>query len=159
MKNSVTDFAELLHAEQVAWGTAQFPNIHEPLDYWAVTVKHGSKYTKVDVGGKHNRSGKYMVENATGRIFGIKAYGVIHRGHSYGTLDEIADWNWGGYVGVKKLEAIQRDTTMPDRPPSTETLLRGCIGYLNSLPESQKPDPAWFAPLWDWMRDNRNATS
>jgi len=42
---------------------------------------------------------------------------------------------------------------------STTTLLRGCIGYLNSLPESQKPDPAWFAPLWDWLRDNRNATS
>ena len=54
---------------------------------------------KVDVGN----SGKYMVD-AEGNIFGIKAYGVIHRGHSYGTLDTIEDYNWGGYVGYKRKE-------------------------------------------------------
>lgn len=64
---------------------------------WPVTVKTGKKYTKVDVG----RSGKYMVVNETGQIFGIKGYGVIHRGHYYGTLDEIHQWNWGGYAAVK----------------------------------------------------------
>lgn len=42
----------------------------------------GKKYTKVDVGS----SGKYMID-AEGNIFGIKAYGVIHRGHRYGTLN------------------------------------------------------------------------
>ena len=61
------------------------------------TVKPGKKYTKVDVG----RSGKYMVDNETGEIFGIKGYGVIHRGHSYGTLDTIDDWFWGEYTAVK----------------------------------------------------------
>ena len=60
-----------------------------------------------------------------------------------------------GYVGVKKPAAVKRDTTMLDRPPSTETLLRGCIGYINALPKSSKPDPAWMAPLWEWIRDNR----
>jgi len=47
-------------------------------------------------------SGKYMVENETGRIFGIKAYGVIHRGHYFGTLETIHDYNWGSYRAQKK---------------------------------------------------------
>lgn len=65
----------------------------------AVTVKPGAKYTKVDVGN----SGKYMIVNATGEIFGIKAYGVIHRGHYFGTLDTIGEWDWSGYAGVRKV--------------------------------------------------------
>ena len=56
------------------------------------------KYTLVDVG----RSGKYMVDNETGEIFGVKAYGKIHRGHRYGTLGTIAQWHWGEYQGIKK---------------------------------------------------------
>ena len=59
-------------------------------------VKYGRKYANVDIGG----SGKYMIELDTGRIFGIKAYGVIHRGHQYGTLDTIEDYDWGGYTAV-----------------------------------------------------------
>lgn len=43
----------------------------------------GSKYTKVDIG----RSGAYMIDNATGAIYGIKAYGVIKRGSQFGTLE------------------------------------------------------------------------
>lgn len=61
----------------------------------------GRIYTKVDVG----ESGKYMVVNETGEIFGIKAYGVIHRGHRYGTLDTIGDYDWGGYTAIPKGEA------------------------------------------------------
>lgn len=63
-----------------------------------VQVTKGKKYTKVDVGG----SGKYMVEHETGAIYGIKAYGVIHKGHYYGTVDTIDDYDWSGYTGVKK---------------------------------------------------------
>ena len=63
----------------------------------AVTVKPGRKYTKVDVG----TSGKYMVTKE-GEIFGIKGYGVIHRGHHYGTLDTIDLYNWGGYGPILK---------------------------------------------------------
>jgi hypothetical protein len=60
----------------------------------AVTyIRIGVKYDKVDVGG----SGKFMVERSTGKIFGIKGYGKIHRGHQYGTLDTIGDWYWGEY--------------------------------------------------------------
>jgi hypothetical protein len=66
-------------------------------------IKMGRKYANVDVGS----SGKYMVELATGAIYGIKAYGVIHRGHYYGTLDSIYEWNWSDYWPVKrKLETV-----------------------------------------------------
>ncbi len=58
----------------------------------------GKKYTKIDVG--HSR--KYMIDNE-GNIFGIKAYGVIHRGHCYGTLDTINDFYWGGYTATRRL--------------------------------------------------------
>src|ERR1039457_3882165 len=68
---------------------------------WVARVRPGPNYTRVDVGG----SGKYMVENATGQIFGVKAYGRSPRGHSYGTLDTMQDWDWSGYVGVRKAVA------------------------------------------------------
>lgn len=63
---------------------------------YLVTVKPGNKYTKIDIG----TSGKYMID-ADGNIFGIKAYGVIHRGHYYGTLDTISQYDWSGYVARK----------------------------------------------------------
>lgn len=73
-------------------------HVHEM--HTVAKIKLGGKYAKVDVG----TSGKYMVEMDTGRIFGIKAYGVIHRGHQYGDLDTIANYDWGGYVGVKRAQ-------------------------------------------------------
>ena len=67
----------------------------------ACRVELGNKYAKVDVGGPH-WSGRYMVDLATEEIFGIKGYGVIHRGHQYGTLDTINDFDWSGYTAVRK---------------------------------------------------------
>lgn len=61
-------------------------------------LKMGRKYCNVDVG----RSGKYMVELATGAIYGIKGYGVVHRGHYYGTLDTVDQYYWGEYRAVLK---------------------------------------------------------
>ena len=58
----------------------------------------GKKYVKIDVG----TSGKLMIDIATEEIFGIKAYGVIHRGHKYGTLDTIDEWDWSDYYPRKK---------------------------------------------------------
>lgn len=66
------------------------------------TIKLGRKYANIDVGLDHARQGKYMVELDTGTIYGIKAYGCIHRGHSYGTLDTIHDWDWSDYRAVHK---------------------------------------------------------
>ena len=56
----------------------------------------GKKYSKVDIGN----SGRYMVDKQTEEIFGVKGYGVIHRGHRFGTLDTIQNWNWGGYYAT-----------------------------------------------------------
>lgn len=65
----------------------------------AIAHHHIAKrYTRLDIG----YSGRYMIENDTGRIFGIKAYGVINRGRYYGTLDTIHNYNWGGYTATKK---------------------------------------------------------
>ena len=59
--------------------------------------KIGNKYTKVDIGS----SGKYMIDKE-GNIWGIKAYGQIHKGHYYGTLDTINQYYWGDYQAYKK---------------------------------------------------------
>ncbi len=93
---SIQDFAKLVEKHQRIEYLRRFPDtVPELIDHaCSVTTKPGKKYTKVDVG----RSGKYMVANETGEIFGIKAYGVIHRGHPYGTLSTINDWFWGAYT-------------------------------------------------------------
>ena len=87
---NITAFAVLLHKE-----TKEIIVNNSSM----VKVTPGKKYTKVDVGD----SGKYMVVNATGEIFGIKAYGVIHKGHRYGTLETINDWYWGDYTAIRKV--------------------------------------------------------
>lgn len=89
-----------LEVDQVAQFRRDHPNAipDQERRECTVTVKPSRKYTKVDVG----TSGKYMVDNDTGEIFGIKAYGVIHRGHRYGTLERTDEWYWGGYVAVPK---------------------------------------------------------
>lgn len=62
-----------------------------------VEVRPGKVYTKIDRGPAHNMAGMLMIEHGTGNVYGIKAYGKVHKGHAYGTLDTIADWYWGDY--------------------------------------------------------------
>ena len=93
----IEKFAELLEAEQISRFTKDYPKHPSILASCKVKIKEGKKYVKVDVG----TSGKYMVDRE-GQIFGIKAYGVIHRGHFFGTLDTTGDYFWGGYRAVKK---------------------------------------------------------
>jgi hypothetical protein len=62
-----------------------------------VEVIAGPKYTRIDRGPEHNKSGMLMIENETGTVFGIKGYGRVHRGHCYGTLDTAGEWYWGNY--------------------------------------------------------------
>jgi hypothetical protein len=80
-----------------------------------VQVIPGPKYTKVDIGPEHNMSGKYMIDNATGEIFGIKGYGRIHRGHCYGTLATVGDWYWGGYTGQRRSDFRPADQALFSR--------------------------------------------
>ena len=97
------DFTEKLEAFRATLEAAQRQALiasacnpdHHPHD---CRIKMGRKYANVDVG----HSGKYMVELTTGAIYGIKGYGVIHRGHHYGTLDTLNEWNWAGYRAFKR---------------------------------------------------------
>lgn len=59
-------------------------------------VVMGKKYAKVDTGS----SGRYMVEIETGNIYGIKGYGVVHRGRAYGNLDTVTGFRWAGVHAV-----------------------------------------------------------
>ena len=49
------------------------------------TYKDRTKYICLDRRG----SGVFMYEKSTGLVYGIKAYGVIHRGKKIGTLAEM----------------------------------------------------------------------
>ncbi len=95
---TIQEFAELVQKQYLERMNKDFPKpvIDKP-DFWLKdsihTIKPGKKYTKVDVGP----SGKFMIVIETGEIFGIKAYGVIHRGKRYGTLETVNEWYWGGY--------------------------------------------------------------
>ncbi len=104
--NKINEFAALVEKEQIerlyAEGLDCVPNIAAA----RTQVKVGPKYTRVDVGN----SGRFMVENKTGNIFGIKGYGVVHRGHFYGNLDTITEYNWGGYYPRKKVNPTATTT-------------------------------------------------
>ena len=64
----------------------------------ACTIKLGARYARVDVG----HSGKYMIPLDTEEIFGIKGYGVIHRGYRFGTLDTTSEYDWSGYRASRR---------------------------------------------------------
>jgi hypothetical protein len=98
MKEKIEAFANLLETEKVNRLILDGWLKERAMAYHKVKVIPGKKYTKVDIG----TSGRYMVENATGNIFGVKGYGVIHRGHFYGTVDTINDYDWSDYYPVRK---------------------------------------------------------
>jgi len=91
-------FAELLEKQQIERLHKDNLACQVNIDNAKTYIRKGNRYIKIDVG----TSGKYMIDKA-GNIFGIKGYGVIHRGHQFGTLDTINDWNWGDYRAVKKV--------------------------------------------------------
>jgi len=82
-----------------------YDNLQLHIQSWPVKIAYGRKYINVDVGG----SGVFMVVKETGDIFGIKGYGTIHKGHHYGTLSTLADWDFGyshnPYTRATKLSA------------------------------------------------------
>ncbi len=97
---TIEEFARLVQDQVQAGLKARFPDSPHMWESEITRVRPGSVYTKVDVGPPHNMSGRYMIENVTGCIFGIKGYGRVHKQHRYGTLDTAGDWHWGGYRPV-----------------------------------------------------------
>ncbi len=102
---TIETFAEMLRVQQIEGLRARGLDCGANVSGCEISVRPGKKYTKVDVG----RSGKYMVVNDTGEIFGIKAYGVIHRGHAFGTLDTAERWDWSGYRAVPRQSGPSQD--------------------------------------------------
>lgn len=101
---SLQDFATLVQREQIARLHAEDLACEANLANAGARVVEGKKYDKVDVGSDEGGwGGRFMVERATGAIFGIKGYGKIHRGHAYGTLETVSDWHWGGYSPQKRV--------------------------------------------------------
>lgn len=93
---TVDEFAAMMQEQVQADLKRRYPD--SPHVWESVTeVVPGPVYTKVNVGPPHNMSGRYMIDNATGVIYGIKGYGHVHKGYTYGTLDTVTDWYWGGY--------------------------------------------------------------
>ena len=68
----------------------------------ATRIIEGKRYIRIDVGPTHNWSGKLMINSISGEIFGIKGYGVVHKGKRYGNLDTIDDYFWGEYSPILK---------------------------------------------------------
>jgi hypothetical protein len=93
LQAKLESLAELLEADTIARLRQQGLNCEANIANARTRIKLGRVYAKVDIG----TSGRLMVEISTGIIFGIKAYGKVHRGHVYGTLDTIHDWFWGHY--------------------------------------------------------------
>ena len=97
---TIKEFAKIVQEQQVERAVKQFGRPAEEcltLFRCETSVIPGKKYTKVNVG----HSGKFMID-AAGNIFGIKGYGVIHKGHHYGNLETVNDWYWGNYSPVRK---------------------------------------------------------
>lgn len=79
---TIEDFAKKVEEGEIASLRRAKLDCEGNLNNAKTTVKPGKRWTKVNVGG----SGRYMVDK-DGAIYGIKAYGVPHFGHPFGTLE------------------------------------------------------------------------
>lgn len=105
MTMTIEQLAGLVLDQSQARLKAAYPD--SPQWEWeTVAIRPGKVYTKIDRGPEHNMSGMLMVENSTGRIYGIKGYGRVHKGHFYGTLDTVDDWYWGDYYPRQRTERV-----------------------------------------------------
>jgi len=96
MLNKIKQLAEKIELQKITRLRLQGLGCEANIINVKTTVKEGKKYIKINVG----HSGFLMIDKE-GNIFGIKGYGVIHRGHHYGNLDTISEYNWGDYTPRK----------------------------------------------------------
>lgn len=96
--SKVKALAEMVQRDSIAQLVIDNVSCEENIKNCNTTIKTGRDYTKIDVG----HSGMLMIENDTGKIYGIKSYGQVHKGHYYGTLDTISDYYWGHHYPMRK---------------------------------------------------------
>lgn len=125
----LVNFAQLFESDRIGALSTESLKYDFNIRNCKVSTSPGRKYTKVDCNG----SGVYMVDNTTEEIFGIKAYGVPHKGQRFGTLDTIYNYNWGGYRAHK----VQSRTEI--KLQSADEILKA-RGYKEPAKEPEKPE-------------------
>jgi len=117
--DKIKTFALLLECQQIRGLKDSGLDCEANINNARTSVHPGRKYVNVDVGG----SGRFMVEIETGIIYGIKAYGQIHKGHSYGTLDTTHEWDWTKYYPTPlSFEAVDRASVQVCQAPQQRTV-------------------------------------
>ncbi len=81
----IAAFLRLWHENGRAAFQKSYPSLDYDSEYYCKTAKNRSKYIALDDG----TSGRYLLEKATGLIWGIKAYGVRHTGKLIGHIDAL----------------------------------------------------------------------
>lgn len=76
-------FAKIVEAQELAALLRLCGSTKGNEKSYLASIKPRRKYVLVDVG----TSGRYIIDGEN--VYGCKAYGVIHRGHFFGTLDQI----------------------------------------------------------------------
>lgn len=92
METMIKELAGLIEKQSVERLITDNLGCEDNIRHCKTTIIVGKKYTKIDKG----TSGKLMIDK-DGNIYGIKAYGQIHKGHCYGTLETINQYYWGEY--------------------------------------------------------------
>jgi len=84
-----------------------------------VRTETGYKFDKVFViQGADNPSGRYMVENRTGKIYGIKSWTQVNKRRQYGTLETVDQFDWSEFYARPlpgtdaEREHVERETTI-----------------------------------------------
>ncbi len=65
-------------------------------------IETGRKFDKVYWRTPAQKLGRYMVDRNSWVIYGIKSWQQVNERRTYGTLDDIAEWDWSGYYGAPK---------------------------------------------------------
>ncbi len=80
----IIDFLAAWHENGRASFEKSYPNLNYDRDY-VKTAHNRRKYIGLDDGN----SGSMMLEKTTGKVYGIKGYGQIHRGHLCGDIEAL----------------------------------------------------------------------
>ena len=97
MQNKLEELKKLIEHDQIIELITKNMTCDANIKGVQVSVKPRKKYTAIDIGD----GGRYLVENTTGEIYGVKGYGVPNKAHKFGTIDTIYDYHWGGYLARK----------------------------------------------------------
>ena len=97
MQGKLEELRRLIESDQISCLIAKNYACDANILGVKVSIKPRKKYIAIDIGD----SGRYLVDNTTGEIYGIKGYGTPNKAHKFGTTDTIYDYHWGDYLAHK----------------------------------------------------------